>query len=357
MRIIIITDSNSRSGGVRQAAYQADGLAQRGHDVTLCLPQDSSMWEVDKTSPNPLWYRLPANQGAYRAVVESLLPADPCTPTVIHGFHNKTIKRLAWWGLFWRQRNLACVAHRGVIFRPGNPLPYWSPAIKAFLVNSRACAKAISCYCPPRKIFLVPNGVPDARITPHQNPQELRKRLGLPDTGFNFVYVGNNNPVKGTDTLFEAFAQANLAGAKLITLGISPEKWTSLAQKLGIEKNILYIGYTENVADYLQFGDAFIFPSRDMDSSPNTLMEAIRIGLPTISTNVGGAPDIAGDSGILVPANNPRQMAQAMRIMAGDDARRATWAANSRRLGKRYSVEARCEVLEKIYTSLLLSKC
>lgn len=113
-----------------QAVYQSQGLADRGHDVTLCLPYDSSLWELPEAAANPLWHRLPPSVAEHRAAVENLLPADFATPTVIHAFHNRAVKRVAWWGLFWRRRNLVCVAHRGVIFRPGNPLPYWSPAMK-----------------------------------------------------------------------------------------------------------------------------------------------------------------------------------------------------------------------------------
>ncbi len=353
MRIIIITSSNNRSGGARQATYQARGLADRGHDVTLCLPHDSSFWELPGADSNPLWYRLPASAKDHRAALETLLPADPDTPTVVHAFHNKAVKQLAWWGLFWRHRNLVCVAHRGVIFRPGNPLPYWSPAMKAFIVNSHACARSLKWHCPAHKIVFVPNGIPDSRITPVRSVEEVRRELDIAEDSFSFVYVGNNNPVKGTDTLLEAFAKADLPDANLVTVGVAAEKWSPMTRKLGIEKQVRFAGYAETVCDYLQVASAFVFPSRGMDSAPNTLMEAIRMGLPTISTTVGGAPDVAGNSGILVPPNDPQKMAVAMRTMFMDSNRRSVWAASSRELGKGYSVEARCKALEGIYTELL----
>ena len=86
MRIIVITDSDSRSGGARQAVYQTEGLAARGHQVTLCLPHASSFWKLPNAENNPLWYRLPPSPDGYRAAVESLLPKDPNEPTVVHAF-------------------------------------------------------------------------------------------------------------------------------------------------------------------------------------------------------------------------------------------------------------------------------
>ena len=59
MRVIIITSSSNRSGGTRQAVYQAQGLSERGHDVALCLPHDSTLWELPNAASNPLWNMLP----------------------------------------------------------------------------------------------------------------------------------------------------------------------------------------------------------------------------------------------------------------------------------------------------------
>ncbi|MFQ9867666.1 MAG: hypothetical protein ACLRWP_12265 [Bilophila wadsworthia] len=131
MRVIIITSSSNRSGGTRQAVYQAQGLSERGHDVALCLPHDSTLWELPNAASNPLWNMLPEDPAQHRTYVESLFPS-PDTPTIVHAFHNKAVKRVMV-GLFWRNRKLACVAHR-VIYRV---IPsYLSPSMKAFLVGS-----------------------------------------------------------------------------------------------------------------------------------------------------------------------------------------------------------------------------
>jgi len=351
MRILIITSSTNRSGGTRQALYQAKGLAERGHTVSLCLPDESSVWELQ---PEPFWHRLPRNKRLWRTELESLLPKSPDEPVIVHAFHNKAVKLIAWWGLFWRRRNLACVAHRGVVFRPNNPLPYLSPAMKAFIVNSQACAKAISLYTPQRKIWVVANAVPDERVTPQADPEALRRSLNLHDANPCFVYIGNDNPVKGTDTLLQAFAATPLPQAKLILLGTNPALWRDLTEKLGLADRILHVGQVENVADYLQLGDAFVFPSRpDMDSAPNSLLEAMRMGLPVVATNVGGVPEIMCDNGILVPPGDAVALSQALTAMAENPAQRMAWGQISSELGQKYSVNARCQTLESIYTSLV----
>lgn len=354
MRVIIITSSTNRSGGTRQAIYQARGLTDRGHQVTLCLPAQSSFWELPPEQREDHWFALPENRKDWRAAVESLLPADRTVPTVVHAFHNKAVKRVAWWSLFWMKRGVVCVAHRGVIFRPGNPLPYLSPGMKAFITNSRACARALRLHCPARKLHVVPNGVPDSRITPQQTPEAVRASLHLAEP-FLFGCVGNNSPVKGTERLLRAFAVArgNNLRAELLLVGPTPERWLPLCRELDVEPHVRFTGKVENVADYLQICHCFVFPSVGMDSAPNTLLEAMRLGLPVVANAVGGVPDMAEGCGLLLPPGNDATFADALISMAGNTTQREGFAAQSRERGQTFTVEARCIALEKIYGELL----
>ncbi len=351
MRVIIITSSSNRSGGTRQAVYQAQGLSDRGHDVTLCLPHNSELWDLPEARSNPLWHALPQTLAEHRADVESLFPS-PETPTIVHAFHNKAVKRVAWWGLFWRNRKLACVAHRGVIYRPGNPLPYLSPSMKAFIPNSEACARAISWCCPKHKIHTVPNAIPDGRVTPSRPAEAVRAELDIPEQTLTYISVGNDNPAKGTEPLLRAFAESGL-DACLVLIGSHRERWMPLCVELGIVEKVRLVGRSEEVSNYLQIADAFVFPSKDMDSAPNTLLEAIRMGLPVVATTVGGVPEIARDNGLLVAPGDVSALASAMRRMASDPVQRARWGESSSRQGRLYSVDARCAALEAIYLSVL----
>lgn len=349
MRILIVTSSGNRSGGTRQALYQARGLADRGHEVILALPEKSSFWELP---PDPLWRPLPDDARGWRAGMEALLfpHGETHIPTIVHAFHNRAVKRVALWGLWWRRRGVACVAHRGVLYRPGNPLPYLSPAMRAVIVNSGACAKALSHCTPKRKIRLVANAVPDARITPTLPAEEVRRRLGLGATEPCFVYVGNDSRVKGAEELIRAFAAADLPDVRLIMLGVSPERWRPLGASLGVD--LVLPGSVENVSDYMQLADAFVFPT-NLDSAPNTLLEAIRMGLPVLATAVGGVPEIMDGNGLLVPPGDASALIGALREMAGDPQRRAVWGRQSLAIGRKFSVEARCAALEAIYESVL----
>jgi glycosyltransferase involved in cell wall biosynthesis len=73
----------------------------------------------------------------------------------------------------------------------------------------------------------------------------------------------------------------------------------------------------------LRTADVFVVPSRWPDPSPLTVGEALATGLPVIASRIGGIPEAIGDAGILVPPDDPGALADALRGLIGDGARRA----------------------------------
>ncbi|MDD6088832.1 MAG: glycosyltransferase family 4 protein [Desulfovibrionaceae bacterium] len=352
MRIIMFTSADNTSGGVRQAAYQTEGLRDLGHETFFCLPEKSAMWQTGMQQTG--WVPLKGSASSWKKQIEQLFPSDPHSPLIVHAFHNLGVKLTSWWGLFWKRgRNLACVAHRGVIYRPGNPLPYLSPAMRMFLPNSEACSQKLRFYCPAFRRTVVRNGIPDARIIPSIPKDTVRCSLDIPQDAFIFGYVGNNNPVKGFSDLLQAFALSGLSKSVLVAVGADAISWKKQCESLGIADRVLLLGRREQVCNYLQICDAFVFPSFGMDSAPNTLMEATRMGLPVIACNVGGVPEIVSGNGFIVPPKSIVDLAEAMRQMHADADLRRRQSAQSLLIGSTFSVESRCRELERIYRSVL----
>ena len=131
-------------------------------------------------------------------------------------------------------------------------------------------------------------------------PAAVKQELDIPEQALIFTYVGNNNPAKGIEPS-EGFSSASLTRI-WSWWGANPDLWLPL-RYAGNEK-VRLIGQTERVSDYLQIADAFVFPSKNMDSAPNTLLEAIRMGLPVVAATVGGVSEIAQNNGLLVPPDD-----------------------------------------------------
>jgi glycosyltransferase involved in cell wall biosynthesis len=353
MRIILATSSTNKSGGSRQALYLAQGLRQRGHDVTFFTEKKAGLRELD---PHMDWGDLPADKRRWRHAVEQALPEGrQPRPAIFHAFHNKAVKKAAWWGLLWRRRNVVCVGHRGVVYRPGNPLPYLSPGIGAFIVNSRACADVLRWYgvgaC---RLHVVYNGIPAGRSTPCRSAAQTLQQLGIHKKDSDVFYgtVAGDNPIKGTEVLLRGFALARMENARLLVIGVTPAKWQPLCDELGISRHVTLLGKTECVADYLQLLDVFVLPSLT-ESMPNTLLEAICMGLPAIATRVGGVPELVDNNGMLIPAGDHCALSHALRDMHNAPQQRLRWAAASRSMAPAYGLERRVERIEGIYRGLL----
>lgn len=348
MRILFMTSSQNASGGARQALYLASGLRERGHEVFFFTPPESALRPL---SPETTWLELPEKRRHWRKALEKTIGKEPA---VVHAFHNKAVKSLAWYGTLWRLlgKPVACVAHRGVIYPPSNFLPYIAPGIRVFVVNSQACLRTLPLLWRKGAGRVVYNCVPKSKITPTRTPSEMRIELGIDDATTVVGCVGNNAPVKGLEYLIRAFAKIAGPGMVLCLVGGRRDLWGGLCEELGIAGAVRLISRTEYVADYLQLFTLFVLPSLS-ESSPNTLQEAMCMGLPAVGSNVGGVPECISDPRYLVPTGNADALAEAMAAALHDRKSLAEAAERNLIFSERFSVEKKLDVMEGIYTGLL----
>ena len=351
MRIVFISSSTSLSGGTRQAAYLAKGLAKKGHVVSFLVPQGAEIMEIESGVD---WNTLPDSRMRWKNAIEKHLSGNN-EPTVVHAFHNKAVKALAWWGLFRGKRPIITLGHRGVVYRPGNPLPYWSPGVDAFTANSWACAGVLkSIGVSKKRLHVIYNGLPDDRTTPEKNKAEMRSSLGMPHDAKIIGTVAGDKPVKGVEILIKAFA-ALTGKPRLVLVGARAARWSEMLEKLQVSGRVICTGRVENIADHMQLFDIFVLPSLS-ESMPNTLIEAIRMGLPVIATEVGGVPELVEENGLLVQPGDHTALASAMQEILERDKRRAAMAAMSRKMAPRFSLEHKIERSLRVYAQVMESK-
>jgi glycosyltransferase involved in cell wall biosynthesis len=80
---------------------------------------------------------------------------------------------------------------------------------------------------------------------------------------------------------------------------------------LGLENQIKFLGFRNDVSNILKQSDLFIHPAIAPDPLPTVLFEALHNDLPTVATNLGGAIEILdnGNNGLLIPYNDPKKAA------------------------------------------------
>lgn len=131
-----------------------------------------------------------------------------------------------------------------------------------------------------------------------------------------FIHVARLAKIKDQATLLQAaalLANKQPAGWSLTIVGDGPESANlhALQQQLHLS-NVQFLGNRTDIPALLQNADCFVLSSI-AEGIPMTILEAMASGLPIISTNVGGIPEIVDTSyGYLVPSQSAEALADAM---------------------------------------------
>jgi len=152
--------------------------------------------------------------------------------------------------------------------------------------------------------------------------EELKERLGVSRDGKLIVSVGNVNPAKGFQYLIEAISILRKEGfsVKLLIVGAVPETQRKYYQSLAIlikkhtlEKHVIFLGRTDDIAQLLALADLFVLSSVT-EGTPMAILEAMAMKLPVIATDVGAIRELLEDGkrGLLVPPRDPKALARAI---------------------------------------------
>lgn len=158
------------------------------------------------------------------------------------------------------------------------------------------------------------------------------------------VAVGRLIPIKGFDVLLQAFAQARTEVPEL-TLELAGSGPTQLPAQEGVA----LLGHVSPVAPLFERNAIAVVPSRG-EGFGMVALEAAERGRAAIVSNVGGLPEIVGDSGVIVPPDDPSALAAAIVALARDPERvRALGSAARARAVAQFSPDAAVEGVERVY--------
>lgn len=170
----------------------------------------------------------------------------------------------------------------------------------------------------------------------------------------DFLFIGTMRALKGPEDFIRALAIVRDRTGRTPTawmVGDGEEKpWLrQLVKVLGLDKAV---GFRDAMParDAFALARTMVAPSRN-ESLPYIVLESVAAGRPTLTTNVGGLPEIFGDdSGLLLPAENPAALAAAMIRTLADPAGAASDAARlCATIRPRFSVEAMAATIAHAY--------
>jgi glycosyltransferase involved in cell wall biosynthesis len=193
----------------------------------------------------------------------------------------------------------------------------------AITLDSKMQSEVLGAGFSKTQIRRMPNGIDIHSLQTRPTKSSARMSLGLSDN-LTVVYTGRLSKQKSLHTLIMAICTISkeLPNLQLVLVGDGPERHNleELTSNLDLQNKIHFTGSHSDVLPYLAAADIFVLPSL-AEGISNSLLEAMACGLACIATNVGGTPEVLGQSGILVDPDQPDQIAQALSLLAHNQAK------------------------------------
>lgn len=207
---------------------------------------------------------------------------------------------------------------------------------------------------PAEKITVIHNGVDFT--TNMEAIDAARLKLGL--RGKVVLSAGRFVPWKGFEMLIDAFhLLTDVPDVTLIIVGDGLERKKLESKitllKLGGKVRMPGVMSRGEFSRYLAAADVFAL-NTGYEGFSHQIIEAMAAGLPVITTDVGGNPEIITDkeNGILVEYNDKEMLASAMRFLLQNDAARQKLGAAARETAKQFTKEKMIEQLAQLLTTL-----
>jgi glycosyltransferase involved in cell wall biosynthesis len=347
---IVHTESSLGWGGQElRILSEAQGLARRGHELTLLCPLEARIY-----AEAPAWgLRTVALPIATKRLdglfaLRGWLRGNRCDVLSTHSSTDSWLSALATVGIrlpIVRTRHISAPVPRNMLTRwlygRATRIVTTGEALKHDLIERTGV--------PAARIDSVPTGA-DPRVYQPGDKHAARIRLGLPPDAMLIGIVATLRSWKGHRYLLEALPH----GATLVIVGDGPQREALEAQvrSAGLQSRVRFAGNQRDVVPWLQALDMFALPSYANEGVPQALLQAMLVGLPCVTTDVGGIGELAvdGTTALVVPPENvPALRGALQRLIAGPELRNALGDAARRHCAERMSLERMLDRMEAIY--------
>ena len=177
------------------------------------------------------------------------------------------------------------------------------PKLRAVICNSRMVRDDIARRfgVNDEKLQVIYNGVDLDAFHPRLREEKglaLREKTGVAATTPVLLFVGSGYERKGLPTLLHALSLMSRSDARLWVIGRDKDEslMRKLAQTLGVDERVLFLGAQADVKPFYGAADVFALPTL-YDPFPNAALEALACGLPLVTTTTCGAAEL------ITPAN------------------------------------------------------
>lgn len=194
-----------------------------------------------------------------------------------------------------------------------------------FICNSKYSKYQIEDIVPDGPIRVINNGIETSTFSLDSDLRlRIRHKLGITADCILLGIVANFRKEKNPDFLIDGFHELSKRNQNLKLLcvggGALLDHAKSRVSGLGLEHKILFTGYTSDVVDYMQAIDIMVLTSLS-EGFPTVILEGMGLGLPVVSSNVGGCAEIIEQNvnGILYEPNHLEGFVAAVELLVSNN--------------------------------------
>jgi len=211
---------------------------------------------------------------------------------------------------------------------------------------------------PKKRSIVIQNGINLDRFHVKNPRSNLREILKAPANSLILIVVGRLDEQKGIDVLLQALAiltpqirdriQVWIVGSGPIEDELKRMTW-----ELRLGEYVSFLGYREDVVDYLYACDIFVLPSR-YEGMPISLLESMAAGLPSIVTDVGENSEVVGNNvrGLVVSPLDHCALADAIESIIVDNDLRESMGRRAKKKALEFSEASMVLKIEELYQQI-----
>lgn len=326
MKILFITTSAINGGAQKHIRDMFISLSRRGEIVYLIAPQG---WLTDELCEyESRLYKIGPSLKSQKKLVKIIkeIAPDVTNTFILSGGVMGTLawKKVKCGKLFITVNNQ--VIYDGISFvgRMIYPVFYrWmAKYCRAFLVKSDSVSDEVKTIIHDKvPVLSIKNGVDFQKFDRNGMFADLRAEIGAGPEEKIVTSVAALERHKGQRFLIEAVALLKEYPIRLVLVGegSDADELHQFVDSLGISARVSFLGRRSDINSILANSDVFVLSSLH-EGLPNALMEAMSMGLPCVSTDVGGVRQLItdDDKGILVEPKSAVQIKNALCTLLDD---------------------------------------
>ncbi len=366
MQILQTCGSRSWGGLEMQTLKISQSLVDRGHNVTLLCPRDSTL---EKEARNQNIKVSPLFEKDLRSLsvmnqIKCLLQTNTYDIIHTHLSHDlwTLVPAMRWIGykagFFLTKRMASSLNKTDSLHR------FLYQRLDGIFTISNFIRQNVIDTCPvkPEKVHPLLNSLDIDNYNPHHHDQaKIRKEFGIDQKTPVVGIVGRFTPMKGHIEFIHGAQQIkNKMGSNIIFLIVGKASYgeesyereiRDLVTRLQLDKQVVFAGHRHDIPRVLTAIDILAFPSYK-ESFGNTLLEGMAMKLPIVASNSGAVPEIIidGQTGLLVPPKDANLLAEKILYLLRNPAMcQKLGNAGRKRVEKYFKFDDYISKLERFY--------